>query len=295
MSKTIKKISCIDIGSNAIKYRQYRLTKNDSIELDTFKRIPLRLGADAFSLGKMSDKTYEEFKLTLKKLKKHSKKKNSELLGIFATSAMRTFSNQSQILKKIKKDLNLKIDVLSGREEASLLRYFEYKEFKKTQTLLVDVGGGSTEICRISENEETIESFQLGGVRILNKLDKEKNWNELGSFLKQIDTEEIRNIIGVGGNAKLIIQAANSVNDYLTFEELKETKITLENKSTKEMVTEMNFPEDRADIIEHAAAIFEFIQRRFVKANFYASNWSISDGFMLMKKNLYQATSLEAS
>ena len=151
-----------DIGSNAIKYRQYRLLKNDSIELDTFKRIPLRLGADAFSLGKMSDKTYEDFKWTLKKLKKHAMKKNSELLGIFATSAMRTFSNQSQILKKIKKDLNLKIDILSGREEASLLRYFEYKEFKKTQTLLVDVGGGSTEICRISENEETIESFQLG-------------------------------------------------------------------------------------------------------------------------------------
>ena len=91
----------------------------------------------------------------------------------------------------------------------------------------------------------------------------------------------------MGGNAKLIIQAANSVNDYLSFEELKETKITLENTSTKEMVTEMNFPEDRADIIEHAAAIFEFIQRRFVKANFYASNWSISDGFMLMKKNLH--------
>ena len=130
---------------------------------------------------------------------------------------------------------------------------------------------------------------------ILNKLDKEKNWNELGSFLKQIDTKEIRNIIGVGGNAKLIIQAANSVNDYLSFEELKETKITLENTSTKEMVTEMNFPEDRADIIEHAAAIFEFIQRRFVKANFYASNWSISDGFMQMKKNLHQATSLESS
>ena len=50
----------------------------------------------------MSDNTYEDFKLTLKKLKKHARKKNSELLGIFATSAMRTFSNQSQILKKIK-------------------------------------------------------------------------------------------------------------------------------------------------------------------------------------------------
>ena len=57
MTKSTEKISCIDIGSNAIKYRQYRLINKELIELDTFKRISLRLGTDAFNEGKMLEKT----------------------------------------------------------------------------------------------------------------------------------------------------------------------------------------------------------------------------------------------
>ena len=109
MNKQSKKVSCIDIGSNAIKYRQYRLLPNSHLELDTFKRVSLRLGSDAFGSGKMTDETYLDFLTVLKKLKKHAKKKNAALLGIFATSAMRTFSNREQIIKKVKKELNLSL------------------------------------------------------------------------------------------------------------------------------------------------------------------------------------------
>ena len=93
---------------------------NNQLELDTFKRISLRLGSDAFSHGKMTSKTFEDFVAVLKKLKKHAKKKNADLIGIFATSAMRTFSNKERIIKNIKKELNLEIEILSGKEEASL-------------------------------------------------------------------------------------------------------------------------------------------------------------------------------
>ena len=66
MNKQSKKVSCIDIGSNAIKYRQYRLLPNSHLELDTFKRVSLRLGSDAFGSGKMTDETYLEFLTVLK-------------------------------------------------------------------------------------------------------------------------------------------------------------------------------------------------------------------------------------
>ena len=69
MNKQSKKVSCIDIGSNAIKYRQYRLLPNNHLELDTFKRVSLRLGSEAFSSGKMTDETYLDFLTVLKKLK----------------------------------------------------------------------------------------------------------------------------------------------------------------------------------------------------------------------------------
>ena len=37
---------------------------------------------------------------------------------------MRTFSNREEIIKKVKKELNLEIEILSGNEEASLLKFF---------------------------------------------------------------------------------------------------------------------------------------------------------------------------
>ena len=295
MTKSTEKISCIDIGSNAIKYRQYRLINKELIELDTFKRISLRLGTDAFNEGKMLEKTYQEFYLVLKKLKKHAKKKETKLIGLFATSAMRSFSNREQIIKKIKKDLGLKIEILSGKEEARLLKYFDYRNHVKHQSMVVDVGGGSTEIYLADEKEEKIKSFQLGGVRILKKTDKKKNWIELEKFLKDICPSKIQNIIGVGGNAKLIIQASKKEADFLSYKEMKETRQILKNTSIEKKIKEYDFPEDRADIIEHAASIFEFIQNKFKKANFYASSWNISDGFVQKKISSAQATSLEAS
>ena len=40
---------------------------------------------------------------------------------------MRTFSNREQIIKKVKKELNLEIEILSGNEEASLLKFLTTK------------------------------------------------------------------------------------------------------------------------------------------------------------------------
>ncbi len=269
---------------------------NNHLELDTFKRVSLRLGSEAFSSGKMTDETYLDFLTVLKKLKKHAKKKNADLQGIFATSAMRTFSNKEEIIKKVKKELNLKIEILSGNEEASLLKFFNYKEFIDSESLLVDVGGGSTELYLCDKNEEKLKSFNLGAVRILKGLDKEKNWQELSDFLANINSRQVQNIIGIGGNARQIIQAAGVLKDSLNLEELQEIRSRLGKLSLEEKISVYNFPSDRADIIEHAANIFEFILLCFENAKFFASNWNISDGY-IFKKNaeISQATSLEVS
>ena len=75
---------------------------------------------------------------------------------------------------------------LSGREEASLLRYFEYKEFKKTQTLLVDVGGGSTEysIVRRGDDKKS-KSFNIGTVRLINNLVDELVFDEVKEWIAE--------------------------------------------------------------------------------------------------------------
>ena len=100
MNKQSKKVSCIDIGSNAIKYRQYRLLPNSHLELDTFKRVSLRLGSDAFGSGKMTDETYLDFLTVLKKLKKHAKKRTLLYWEYLQPPQCALFPIENKLLKK---------------------------------------------------------------------------------------------------------------------------------------------------------------------------------------------------
>ena len=120
--------------------------------------------------------------------------------------------------------------------------------------------------------------------------------NDIMNNIEEGISEQVQNIIGIGGNATLIIQAAGVLKDSLNLEELQEIRSKLGKLSLEEKISDYNFPSDRADIIEHAANIFEFILLCFENAKFFASNWNISDGY-ISKKNIenYQATSLEVS
>ena len=81
----------------------------------------------------------------------------------------------------------------------------------------------------------------------------------MSDFLANINSRQVQNIIGIGGNARQIIQAAGVLKDSLNLEELQEIRSRLGKLSLEEKVSDYNFPADRADIIEHAANIFEFI------------------------------------
>ena len=63
VNKSIYRLGCLDIGSNAIKYKQYRIKRdheNFYEELEAYKRIPIRLGTDAFKKRKIKKKTAQK-------------------------------------------------------------------------------------------------------------------------------------------------------------------------------------------------------------------------------------------
>ena len=106
MKNKAKRLACIDIGSNAIKYRQYRISSKKSktfAELDTFKRISVRLGTDAFKFKKISSETEQKLLESIIRLKEKADKKDIKIISGVATSAMRTVSNGHKICKKITK------------------------------------------------------------------------------------------------------------------------------------------------------------------------------------------------
>ena len=261
----------VDIGSNAIKYKIF----NQNLELVEYYRHPLRLGRDVFSKGYLEEKTIQDLLTLLLKYKEIFKKNNIENVHYIATSALRDTKN-SQDITDVLKDNDIDLKIISGDVEASLLSEFNET---KINSAVVDIGGGSLEICINSNNDIHAKSFQLGAVRLLNLKNKDKTFaiNELRVWLRQFNS--IRHIYGLGGNLRALMQA-NSVTgpiDSSDFDQHVSNYLSIDNGV---LINEYKIPEDRIDIIPEALNLYSLIIKELKADIIENSFWSISDGMV---------------
>ena len=261
----------VDIGSNAIKYKIF----NQNLELVEYYRHPLRLGRDVFSKGYLEEKTIQDLLTLLLKYKEIFEKNNIEDVHYIATSALRDTKN-SQEITDVLKDNDIDLKIISGDVEASLL-----SEFNETiiNSAVIDIGGGSLEICINSNNDIHAKSFQLGAVRLLNLKNKDKTFaiNELRGWLRQFNS--IKHIYGLGGNLRALMQA-NSVTgpiDSSDFDQHVSNYLSIDNDV---LINEYKIPEDRIDIIPEALNLYSLIIKELKADIIENSFWSISDGMV---------------
>ena len=261
----------VDIGSNAIKYKIF----NQNLELVEYYRHPLRLGRDVFSKGYLEEKTIQDLLTLLLKYKEIFKKNNIENVHYIATSALRDTKN-SQEIADVLKDNDIDLKIISGDVEASLL-----SEFNETNinSAVIDIGGGSLEICINSNNDIHAKSFQLGAVRLLNLNNKDKTFaiNELRVWLRQFNS--IKHIYGLGGNLRALM-LANSVTGHIDssdFDQHVSKYLSIDNGV---LINEYKIPEDRIDIIPEALNLYSLIIKELKADIIENSFWSISDGMV---------------
>ena len=263
----------VDIGSNAIKYKIF----DSEFNLLEYYRHPLRLGRDVFSQGFLKQNTIEEvIKLLESYLNIFNEKGITEYYFI-ATSALRDSSNSVELLSLLEAK-NINVQIISGDTEASLLAQLNKDE---NNSAVIDIGGGSVEICVNSENKIYAKSFQLGAVRLLNMKDKQKNkaLNDLSLWLRQFNN--IDHLYGLGGNLRALMQvnALDSVIESADFESYVQKYLTV---SEAQLITKYKIPKDRVDIIPEALNLYQLIINELQSKKIENSFWSISDG--LVKK-----------
>ena len=265
------KYAIVDIGSNAIKYKIFDI----DLKLVEYYRHPLRLGRDVFTKGYLEEKTIENLLNLLLEYSKIFKKNNIKSVNYIATSALRDTNNSSEILTLLEKH-NLNIKIISGDVEASLLAEFNKT---KTDTAVIDIGGGSLEICINSKDEIHSRSFQLGAVRLLNfnELQKTQALKELRSWLNQF--KPINHLYGLGGNLRALMQV-NQINgpmDTSNFNGYVKNYLAMNNSS---LLNDYKIPADRIDIIPEALNLYGFIIRELQSKTIENTFWSISDGLV---------------
>ena len=265
------KYAIVDIGSNAIKYKIF----NQNLELVEYYRHPLRLGRDVFSKGYLEEKTIQDLLTLLLKYKEIFKKNNIENVHYIATSALRDTKN-SQDITDLLKDNDIDLKIISGDVEASLLSEFNET---KINSAVIDIGGGSLEICINSNNDIHAKSFQLGAVRLLNLNNKDKTFaiNELRGWLRQFNS--IKHIYGLGGNLRALMQA-NSISGPIKASDFNDLISNYNSINNSILIQEFKIPEDRIDIIPEALNLYCVIIKELDAEIIENSFWSISDGMV---------------
>ena len=167
--------AAIDIGSNGarllIKNVKEDTMGNVEFTKVLFLRIPLRLGKDVFTLGEISEDRERMMLCMIKSYKQLMKLYQVSTYRACATSAMLDARNGAKILKKIRKQTGIDIEILDGSEEAKILynNSIESSESVNGNYAYVDVGGGSTEISLLSDGLLVGScSYNIGTIRLLS-------------------------------------------------------------------------------------------------------------------------------
>lgn len=285
-----KTYAAIDIGSNGARLLIKRFDDNapefDRIKRVLFIRVPLRLGKDVFTLGKIS-KEREVMMMHMMKGFKHFMLLNQvDDYRACATAAMRDAENGKKIMKSIMQETGIKLEIIRGEEEARLLcnNVIEQTNSNSGSYAYVDVGGGSTEISLLHDGVlAESHSFNIGTLRMLSgKVTNATKYQMRGMLDMYAEEFPGAQIIGSGGNINKLFKLTHNKNDekVIKVSELKEIYQELAQLNEEERKEKYGLKDDRVDVIIPAAEIFLMVANGLKCDTIYVPNISLADSIV---------------
>lgn len=285
-----KTYAAIDIGSNGARLLIKRFDDNapefDRIKRVLFIRVPLRLGKDVFTLGKIS-KEREVMMMHMMKGFKHFMLLNQvDDYRACATAAMRDAENGKKIMKSIMQETGIKLEIIRGEEEARLLcnNVIEQTNSNSGSYAYVDVGGGSTEISLLHDGVlAESHSFNIGTLRMLSgKVTNATKYQMRGMLDMYAEEFPGAQIIGSGGNINKLFKLTHNKNDekVIKVSELKEIYEELAQLNEEERKEKYGLKDDRVDVIIPAAEIFLMVANGLKCDTIYVPNISLADSIV---------------
>lgn len=285
----VTKLGAIDIGSNSIKCLLVNVIYKDGYthyKKVSIVRLPIRLGEDVFTYGKVQKESRRRFIEGMLAFAHILKVHGVESARAVATSAMREAKNGNSIVRKVLQKTGIAIEIIDGEEEARLVfssKIYDVIKAKEDNFVYIDVGGGSTEISIIEHKKVLVShSFKIGGVRLMNDLVDQEEWQDMETWLK-VHAARIKNkvAIGAGGNInKLHKLSRKPVEVPLTFNYLENQLEIISKLSLDERVTELGLNFDRADVIIHALPIYLKAMKWAGTGKIYVPKIGVSDGLI---------------
>ena len=168
-SRTFK-YAVVDIGANSVRMHVYDITQTGAFSVSASARSMLGLAAYAQD-GMLTSDGCGKLYAVLREFLARANSIPCDGFSAFATASLRGLSNSEKILREIKDRLGIDVEIISGETEANYdFAAIRYRFPSATHGILIDMGGGSTEIVRFDgENVLHAASLPIGCVMLMKR------------------------------------------------------------------------------------------------------------------------------
>ncbi len=225
METSQKLLAAIDIGSSAIRMDIAEVGADGQAHVLESLKKGVQLGKDAFTNGHLGEETVRAACEVLRSYKKVMDTYGAVRYRAVATSAVRESENRDTFLDRVLMSTGLDVDVIDGPEE-NRLTYMavveslrDRPELTEGKTLVVEVGGGSTDVTLMAAGE-LLQSgtFAIGSIRLRAGVKSGSHEQQLRVLKRQINTlltnvkrtisaKEANSYVAVGGDVRFVAHA----------------------------------------------------------------------------------------
>jgi exopolyphosphatase/guanosine-5'-triphosphate,3'-diphosphate pyrophosphatase len=300
--------AAIDIGTNSIRLAVARVEDDGHLTTLAVHREVVRLGEGEFESGRMTPVAIARGVLVCTKFADVARGFGAEEIVAFATSAVREAENREEFIERVRKEVDIEVRVISGVEEARLiwLGVAGGIELGDRQAVLIDIGGGSTEVIVGSAGGYAmLDSMKLGAVRLSNHFFSSADPVSADAFARvqkyvmgtalpvarRVKKQGFDFALGSAGTINALADitlrrlgeapVGSQRNPTFRLSDLRETVQTLCRLSLEERRKVPGMDPNRAEIILGGAAILLTLMEAFGADKMTVSDRGLRDGILL--------------
>ncbi len=301
----MERFACIDIGTNSIRLAIVQPEPGGAYSVLSQQKEVVRLGEGEFVGSALTDAAMQRALLVCRQFADAARAQGAGEMQVVATAALREATNRQVFLRRARREAGLDVRVISGNEEARLiyLGVVSGLELDGQRVLVIDIGGGSTELgVGDSATPAVLESMKLGAIRLANLFTEGITGPVPAAVLRQIENyvdgvavHSVQRVSSCGydqvfGSSGTILNLVEIVarrrgettrTGSARLEELRETRDLLAGLplALRRRVPGIN--PDRADIIVAGATILVTLLDRLGAREVRASDRALREGMIV--------------
>jgi exopolyphosphatase/guanosine-5'-triphosphate,3'-diphosphate pyrophosphatase len=287
-------LAAIDIGTNTVRLLIARPRLDGGLERLTDRAVTVRLGQGVDASGRLAPDRMERAAAAVAELAAEARAAGVAAIPVLATSAVRDAANRAELLALVRERAGLDVDVIDGEREAQLtFRGALLGRPMAGRRLVVDIGGGSTEVIAARDGEiVAARSLQIGSGRLTERClptdpptaDEVQTARQMAAALvSELESAPAEAAVWVGGTGSTALRLTRRepADDRVTRAMLRALLADLLAVPAATFAADGRVEPERARILPGGIIIMEALMDRFRLDEASVSQGGIREGALL--------------